>query len=114
LPVPVPVPEWPVARGVDRGGVDVRVGVEVEIPEPLIPREPGFFDPSNPGAVVAVVALHQQQLRQEPLVAELLLVRGGRGLVNDRPNRRKTKPAASLVNSGGRGSVSLVVSGEWW
>jgi hypothetical protein len=34
-------------EGVDGGGVDVRVGVEVEIPEPLIPREAGGFDATD-------------------------------------------------------------------
>ncbi len=80
LPAPDPIAG---GEGVDGGGVDVRVRVKVEIAEPLVPREPGRLDAPDGRAPVAVVALRQQQLREEPLVAELLLVRGGCGLIDD-------------------------------
>lgn len=60
-------------------GVDVRVGVEVEVEvevtEPLVPRESGCLDASDGGAAVAVIALRQQQLCEEPLIGQLLLLR---------------------------------------
>ena len=47
-------------EGVDGGRVDVRVRVEVEVPEPLLAREPGSgYAPDN-GSAVAVVAVGEQ------------------------------------------------------
>src|SRR5947208_10070422 len=67
-------------QGVDRGGVDGGGGVEVEVSEPLLPGEPGGFDPPNGAAPVTVVAFRQQQLGQEPSVGQLLTFGGVRDL----------------------------------
>ena len=48
-------------EGVDGGGVDVRVGVVVEVLEVFLPGESGGFDPSEGGAAVAVVDLGQEE-----------------------------------------------------
>ena len=78
-------------------GVDVRVGVEVEVTEPLVPREPGCLDASDRGAAVAVIALRQQQLCEEPLIGQLLLLRSGGRFVDDGADGWKAKPPAGLV-----------------
>lgn len=70
-------------EGIDGGGIDVRVRVEVEIPEPLVPREPCCFDAPHGGAPVAVVALGQQQFCEESLIAQLLLLRFRRSFIDD-------------------------------
>ena len=44
-------------EGVDGGGVDVGVGVEVEVLEPLLAREPGGLNPSGGAAAIAVVLI---------------------------------------------------------
>lgn len=54
-------------EGVDGGRVDVRVGLEVEVSEPLVPREPGRFDSAERGAAVPVVTFREEQLDEEPL-----------------------------------------------
>ena len=83
-------------------GVDVRVGVEVEVEvevtEPLVPREPGCLDASDGGAAVAVIALRQQQLCEEPLIGQLLLLRSCCRLVDDGADGWKAKPPAGLVD----------------
>jgi hypothetical protein len=43
--------------GVDGGGVDVRVRVEIKIPEPFVPRKVRCFDPADRGAVQALSVL---------------------------------------------------------
>jgi hypothetical protein len=62
---------------VDGGGVDVGVGLEVEVPDPLVPREPGCFDAAGGPSPVPVVALGQEQFGEEPPVGELFLRPGG-------------------------------------
>ena len=87
-------------EGVDGGGVDVRVRVEVEVSDPFVPREPGGLDPADGGASVAVVAFREQQFGEEALVGELLLLRRGDRLVHDRPDCGQAQPAAGLVDCG--------------
>ena len=50
----------------DGGGVDVRVRVEIEIPQPLVSGEPGGFDPADRGAPVAVIAFGETALTVMP------------------------------------------------
>ncbi len=61
----------------DGGGVDVRVGVVVEVLQVLLPGEASGFDPADGGAPVAVVDLTQEQFGEEPGVGELVFGRGG-------------------------------------
>ena len=61
----------------DGGGVDVRVGVEVEVGQPFRAGEPGGFDSADGSALGAVVAFGQEQFGEEPVVRELFLLRGG-------------------------------------
>lgn len=60
--------------GVDRSGIHIRVRVEVEVADPLVPRKTSGLDPADRGAPVAVIALGQQQFGKKPLIAELLLL----------------------------------------
>jgi len=53
------------AEGVDGGGVDVRVRVELEVGVELRPRESCGVDPSDGGPAVAVVDLGEEQLGEE-------------------------------------------------
>ena len=45
---------------VDRGRVDVRVRVEIEVTEPLAPREASRRHAPNRGAPIAIIALREQ------------------------------------------------------
>ena len=90
----LPVPEspirqsgWPVrtqsqaGQGVDHGGADAGVGVEVEVGQPFRAGEPGAADLPLGAAAVAVVAFGHEQFGEEPAVGELLplgLVGGAR------------------------------------
>jgi len=56
----------------DDGGLGVRVGVVVEVGQPLLPREAGGADSAGGAASVAVVALGHEQLGEEPAVGQLL------------------------------------------
>jgi hypothetical protein len=85
-------------QGVDGGGVDVRVGVEVEVVEPLLPREAGGFDSTGGAPAGPVVALGEQQLGEEATVGHLLLLRRNEHLLDPGPNRRQPQRAAGLVN----------------
>ncbi len=91
----LPVPESPTeaerfavtdpaagGQGVDHRGADVRVGVEVEVVQPLLPREPGGLDAPFRAAPVAVVALGEEQLDEKAAVGQLLLL-GGDDQVTD-------------------------------
>ena len=69
-------------QGVDQCGRDVRVRGEVEVLDAFRAREAGLLDQSGLAADLAVLALDEQQLRQEPLVGGLLPGRGG-GLVTE-------------------------------
>jgi hypothetical protein len=71
--------EWeafldPVAggQGVDDGGVDVRVGVEVERAQAFVAGERGGFDPAFGAAAGPVVTLGHEQLGEEPAVGQLV------------------------------------------
>lgn len=66
--------------------MDVRVGVEVDVPEPFVPWKVRRFDAADGGAPVAVIALGQQQFGQEALVGELFLPGDGQGYVQDCPS----------------------------
>ena len=90
-------------EGVDGGGVDVGVRVEIEVPEPFVPGKVRCFDAADGGAPVPVVTLGQQQFRQEPLVGELFLSGDGQGFVQHRPDRGQAQPAAGLVHGCDRG-----------
>ena len=69
-------------EGVDDGGVDVRVGVEVEAAQGFLPGEPGSLDPPFGAAAGAVVAFGHQQLGEEGAVGHLL-AGGGLGQVGE-------------------------------
>jgi hypothetical protein len=73
---------------VHQGGVDVGVGVVVEVLEVLLPREPGDLDAAGGGAAVAVVDLGQQEFGEESGVGELVLGRGRDGLLDHRADCR--------------------------
>jgi len=64
----------PAGEGVDVGGVDVGVCVEVEVLEPLLWREPRGLDPAGGAPPVAFVALTEQQLGQEPAIGQLFVL----------------------------------------
>jgi hypothetical protein len=87
-------------QGIDGGRVDVGVGVEIEITQPFLSREPGRFDPAGAAAPVAVVTLAQQQLGQKPPVGQLLALRDGGDsstwvrIVGSRSNRQAWSTAA--------------------
>jgi hypothetical protein len=100
---------------VDRGGVDVRVGVEVEVPEPHLPREPRRRYATDHGSAVAVAAFGQEQLGEEALLGELLAFGGLHGFIHDGTHRRQPQPPAGLV---GRGDLRLpqsshVAGADW-
>lgn len=79
----------------DRRGVHVRVLVVV--PQPLLAREPCARDTADRGPPIPVVAFGEQQLREEPLVGELLLLSGPRGFLKNRPGGGKSEAAAGCV-----------------
>ncbi len=56
----------------DDRGVDVGVGLEVELAQRLLPGEGGGLEAAFGAAPVAVVALGHQQLGQEPAVGHLV------------------------------------------
>lgn len=110
----LPVPESPMRhkgaplrihspgrQGVDGGGVDARVRIEVS--EPFVPGEVGGFDAADRRASVAVVTLGQQQLSQEALVGKFFLPGDGQGFVQHRPYGGQTQAAAGLVHGRDRG-----------
>ena len=88
----------PGREGVHEGGVDVGVGVVVEVLEVLLPREVGDLDAAGGGATVAVVDLGEQEFGEEPGVGELVLGRGGDGLLDHGPDRRKAQASAGRVD----------------
>ncbi len=51
---------------VNGGRVDVRVGLEVEVLDPLLPREPGGLDPPHRAAAIPVVAFGQHKATSYP------------------------------------------------
>jgi hypothetical protein len=84
---------------VDDGGVDVRVGLEVEGAQRLLPWEPGCFDTTFGAVPGSVVAFGDQQLGQE------------------RPVGHLPRPAASAMSPNwlrivGNRSIRLAVSME--
>jgi hypothetical protein len=95
----------PVAGGelVDGGGVDGRVGGEVEVGRATSRGGTRRLDPAQGGAAVAVVDLGQQQLGEEALVGQLFLGRAGHGFVDDGADGGQPQPAAGLVDRGLRG-----------
>lgn len=85
-------------QGVDRGGVHVGVGGEVEVAQRLLAGEAGGLDASFGASAVAVVALGQQQLGQERPVGHLVSRRGRGGVGEVRADRRQSQQAACLVD----------------
>ena len=59
-------------QGVDHGGADAGVGVEVEVGQPFRAGEPGAADLPLGAAAVAVLAFGHEQFGEEPAVGELL------------------------------------------
>ena len=106
-------------EGVDGGGVDVRVGVEVEVAEPFVAREAGGFDPAGGAAPVPVVAFGHQQLGEETPVGELFLLRRRRAIVEPgadgrQPQQRQAwsmaASAACSVSPRRRRRVGVIVA----
>lgn len=87
----------------DRRGVDVRVGFEIEVAEPFIPWEPCRLHSADRGASVPVVTLSQQEFGQKTLVRELFFPRDGQSFVEDRPYGGQAEPSAGLIDSRDRG-----------
>ena len=95
----------PVVRALTVGGVDVGVGREVEVLDPLGAGEPGFADPAGAAAGIAVVALGEQQLGEEPGVRVLLTFRGGDVLGELLADGGQPQHPAGCVDRGGRSLV---------
>src|SRR5216683_7782816 len=96
-------------EGVDQRGGHLRVGVEVEVLDPLGPREAGVAHQAGLAALLAVVALQGQQLGQEALVAGLLAGRGGGDLAVPLADGGQPKDPAGLLDRGVGGGVGHLV-----
>jgi hypothetical protein len=96
----------------DGGGVDVGVGLKIEVVQPLLAGEPCCLDPAFGAAALPVLALGHQQLGQEPAVGELLTVGGiGNGGELGAQGRQPQHPACLVDRgvSGGFGQPALMV-----
>ena len=108
-------------QGVDGGGVDVRVRGVVEVLEPFRAGEAGVVDAAGAAAGVAVVALGEQQLGEEPGVAVLLAFGDGAVISSTRARtvgRRSARQAASIAVAAassvtGRALVRAGAGGAW-
>lgn len=85
----------PGRKALKSGGFDVRVRVEI-VPQPFVPGKVGGFDAADGGAPVPAITLGQQQLGQEPLVAQLFLPRNGKRFIEHRPDGAQS--TAGLVH----------------
>ena len=98
-------------EGVDDGGVDVGVGVEVEVAQRLLPGEPGGLDPPFGAAAGAVVALGHQQLGEEAAVGHLL-AGGGLGQLGELgADGGQAQHPAGLVDGGVGGLLGQPAAG---
>lgn len=76
----------PGGNGVDRGRVDVRIRLVVEVAQPFVARKIGCLDPPDGKAPVPVVTLGQQQLGRNPW-QESGSFRHGQGLIEHGTDR---------------------------
>ena len=98
-------------EGVDDGGVDVRVGVEVEGAQRFLAGEPGGPDLPLGAAAVAVVALGHEQLGEEAAVGHLL-AGGGVGEVGELgADGGQAQHPAGLVDGGVGGLLGQSAAG---
>jgi hypothetical protein len=87
-------------QGVNDGCVDVPVGLEVEGPQRLLPRELRRLDPPFGASPGPVVTLGHQQLGEEPAIGHLV-TGGGFGQFGELgPDGGQPEHAACLVNGG--------------
>jgi hypothetical protein len=102
-------------EGGERLGGDARVGLEVEGPQFLLPREAGSLDPAFGAASAPVVAFGHQQLGEEPAVSHLL-PGGGLGEVGELgPQGRQAQDPAGGVDrgvGGGLGQAAVALDGH--
>ena len=87
-------------QGVDRRRVDRGVGGEVEVGQRLGSGEAGFVDAAGGAALLAVVALGEQQLGQERPVGQLLAAGGVGDLAVAVPQRRQPQQPGGAVDRG--------------
>lgn len=73
-------------EGSDGGGIDIGVGIEIEVGQPLFARETSSLDPPHHTSPVTVVAFGKQQLRQKSVVRQLILACCSGGILDDGTN----------------------------
>ncbi len=88
-------------EGTDGGGVDVGVGIDIKVGQPLFAWEPRSSDPPHRTSVVAVVAFGEQKFCEESVVGELDFA--GCGVSDDGTHSGKPKSPAGLIDGSGRG-----------
>ncbi|KJF19123.1 hypothetical protein SZ00_06050 (plasmid) [Rhodococcus sp. AD45] len=78
----------PVARGegADCRGIDVGIGIEIEVCQPLFARETRSLDPPHHTSAVTVVAFGKQQLRKKSVVGQLIFAGRSGGILDDGTN----------------------------
>ena len=96
-------------------GGDVRVGLEVEGPQFLLPREAGGLDPAFGAAAAPVVAFGHQQFGEEPAVGHLF-PGGGLGEVGElgAQGGQAQDPAGGVDRGvgGGLGQAAVALDGH--
>ena len=98
-------------EGVDDGGVDGRVRIEVEGAQRLLAGEPGGLDLALGAAAGAVVALGHEHLGEETAVGHLL-AGGGVGEVGELgADGGQVQHAAGLVDGGVGGLLGQSAAG---
>ncbi|MGC0367647.1 hypothetical protein ABH922_005699 [Rhodococcus sp. 27YEA15] len=93
-------------EGTDGGGVDVGVGIEIEVGQPFFAWEPRSSDSPHHTSAVAVVAFGEQKFREESVVGELVFAGCGGGVGadgDDGTHGGKPKSPAGLIDCGGGG-----------
>jgi hypothetical protein len=73
-------------EGADGRGIDVGVGIEIEVGQTLFARETRSLDSPHHTSAVTVVAFGKQQLRQKSVVRKLILAGGSGGILDDGTN----------------------------
>jgi hypothetical protein len=87
---------------VDHRGVDVGVGVEVELLDALVAGEAGVVDAACGAAGVPLVALGHHELGEEPEVGQLFALRRGGDLFEPVADGGQPQHPRAGVDSGDR------------